>query len=126
MLFCFLFILVVRLSSLVLHKRNKYRSVNKLQKRCIRILTFSDFNSHTIDLSAKLKMLKAQNIFTLNKLIFMIDYIKSSIPDELKRLFTFIYDIHSYITHSSEVFHIPKRNTTLTALNYGTSFILNC
>ena len=37
--------------------------VDKLQKRCIRILTFSDFNSHTIDLFAKLKMLKFQDSF---------------------------------------------------------------
>ena len=31
--------------------------VNKLQKRFTRIHTFSDFNSHTIDLFAKLKLL---------------------------------------------------------------------
>ena len=42
----------------------------------------------------------------------MFDDIKGCIPDELKRLFTFNYDIHLYITRSSEVSHIPKRNTT--------------
>ena len=85
--------------------------VNKLQKCCIGILTLSDFNSHTIDLFTKLKMLKVQVVFTLNKCIFMFDYIKGCIPDELKRLFTFSYDIHSYITHSSEAFHISNINT---------------
>ena len=29
-------------------------------------------------------------------------------PDELERRFTFNYDMHSYITRSSEVLHIPK------------------
>ena len=33
---------------------------NKLQKRCIGILTFSDFTLHTIDLFADLKWLKVQ------------------------------------------------------------------
>ena len=39
--------------------------VNKPQKRCIRILTFSDFNLHTSDLSPKLKLFKVQDNFTL-------------------------------------------------------------
>ena len=42
--------------------------------------------------------MKIKNVFSLNKFIFMFDYIKGCIPDELKRLFTFIYDIHSYVT----------------------------
>ena len=37
--------------------------VSKLQKRCLRILTLSDFNSH-IALFAKLKILKVQDDFT--------------------------------------------------------------
>ena len=53
----------------------------------------------------------------------MFYYIKVCIPDELKRLFTLSYDIHSYITRSSEVFHmpnIPKGNTT----RFGITVIL--
>ena len=42
----------------------------------------------------------------------MLDYIKDCIPDERKRLFTFSYDIHSNITRSSDVLHMPKGNTT--------------
>ena len=42
--------------------------------------------------------MKIKNVFSLNKYVFMFDYIKGCIPDELKRLFTFIYDIHSYVT----------------------------
>ena len=80
-------------------------------------MTFSDYNFHTIDLLTTLKMLKVQDVFALSKLIFMFDYIKCCISDELKRLFIFNYDIHSYITHSSEAFHIPKRNTIRFCVN---------
>ena len=51
-------------------------------------------------------MLKVQDVFTLIKLIFMFDYIRCCVPDDLNRVFTFNYDIHSYITRSSEEFHI--------------------
>ena len=91
--------------------------VNQLQKRCIRILTFSDFNTHAIDLSAKLKLLKVQDVFTLNKLIFMFNYIKGCIPVEHKRIFTFNYDINSYITPSSEVFVVLIGNATRFGIN---------
>ena len=68
--------------------------VNKLQKHCIQILTFSDFNSRTIDIFARLKRAYVQDVFPVNKLIFMFDYTKDCIPDELKSLFTFNYEIH--------------------------------
>ena len=47
----------------------------------------------------------------------MLDYIKGCIPNELKMIFNFSYDIHSHITRSSEVFHILKRNTTRFGIN---------
>ena len=47
----------------------------------------------------------------------MFDYVKSYIPDELKRLTIFNYDILSYKTCSSEVFHISKGNTAQFGIN---------
>lgn len=84
----FLFAHITRLSSLVLLQRNQYRS-DKLQKPCIRIVSFSDLNSHTNNLFAKFK---------------------GCIPYELKRLFTFNCDMHSCRTCSSVILHIPKGN----------------
>ena len=47
----------------------------------------------------------------------MFHYIRGCIPNELKRLFTFNYDILSYITHSFEVSYITKGNTTQFGIN---------
>ena len=106
------------MSSLFFRKRKtNIDRVNKVQKRCIRILTFSDFNSHAIDLFAKLKLLTVHDVFTLNKLIFIFDYIKGCIPDELKRRLTSNYDMHSYIAGSSEAFNIHKGTTTRFGIN---------
>ena len=66
--------------------------------------------------------------------MFMFDYIKYYILDELKRLFSLSYHIQSYITRSSEVFYMPKGNTTrfgidtlnLDCAKLRSNFILNC
>ena len=42
----------------------------KLQKRCIRIITYSEFAEHTGPLCSELKLLKAKDIFSLTKLLF--------------------------------------------------------
>ena len=55
---------------------------------------------------------KLRHVFTQNKHLFMFDYTEGCIPDEVERLFTFSYDIHSHITRFSTVFYIPKGNST--------------
>ena len=47
----------------------------------------------------------------------MFDYMKCCILDELNRRLTFSYDMHSYITRSSEVFHLPKGNIKRLGIN---------
>ena len=47
----------------------------------------------------------------------MFDYVKGCTPHKLKGLFTFNYHIHSHVTRSSEVVHIPKGNTTRFGIN---------
>ena len=88
----------------------------KLQKRCIQIINFSDFNSHTDPQYSELKLLKV-NIFSLSKLLFMFDFIKENIPGDLKKLFIFNKSVHSYETRSSQMFHIPKGKTSRFDLN---------
>ena len=78
----------------------------KLQKRCIQIINFSDFNSHTDPQYFDLKLLKVNDIFSLSKFLFMLDFIKEHIPVDLKRLFIFNISVHSYETRFSQMFHI--------------------
>ena len=61
----------------------------KLKKRCIRIINFYDFDSHTDPQYSALTLLKVSDIFSLSKLLFMFDFIKENIPEDLKRLFIF-------------------------------------
>ena len=81
----------------------------KLQRRCIRIITYSEFTEHTGPLFSDLKLLKDKDIFSSTKLLFMFDFINENIPEELKTVFVINRSIHSYETRSSMVFHIPSR-----------------
>ena len=80
----------------------------KLQKRCIRIINFPDFNSHSHPQYSKLKLLKANDISLLSKPHFMFVFIQENIPEYLKRLFIFNKSVHLYETRSSLMLHIPK------------------
>ena len=102
-------------------RKSNIDRLTKQQKRCIRIINFSDSNSHTDPQYSELKLLKVNDIFLLSKLLFMFDFIKENILEDLKRLFIFNKSVHSYETHSSQMFHIPKEKTSRFGLN-----TLNC
>ena len=89
----------------------------KLQKRCILIITYSEFTEHTGPLFSELKLLKIKDIFSLTKLLFMFDFINENVPEELKKVFVINRSIHSYETRSSTVFHISKAKTSHSGLN---------
>ena len=98
-------------------RKSNIDSIIKLQKRCIWIINFSDFNFHTYRLFSELKLLKMNDIFSLSKILFMFDFIKKNISEELKRSIIFNKSLHSYETQSSQMFHIPKKKTSRFGLN---------
>ena len=97
--------------------QNNIERLMKLQKQCTRLLTFSDFLAHTNPLFQRLNLLKITDVFILQKLFFMLDSFNSKTPVELRQIFVFNKNIHSYETRSSELFHLSKCNTTRYGLN---------
>ena len=57
------------------------------RKRCIRIITYSEFTQHTGPLFSKLKLLKVKDIFPSTKLLFIFDFINENVPEKLKTIF---------------------------------------
>ena len=85
----------------------------KLQKRIIRVITFSAFNSHTDVLFEKYKILK---FFSLDKYltgIFMYKVKNNIMPIVLRSLFTVVSNIHNYNTRQLMSFYIFKVRTNL-------------
>ena len=91
-----------------------------LQKKCVRILTFSPFNSHTSDIFKEMKILKVKDIIKMHQLKLVFDFTKNALPNDLMSLFTLAKDIHpDQNLNSSEnnLLYIPKVKTT----TYGTN-----
>ena len=76
-------------------------NINKievLQKKCIRIMTFSDFNSHTNQLFIDLKLLKVRDIIKSQQLKLAFEFYKHLLPTNIQGLFKLDRDIHHYGT----------------------------
>ena len=95
--------------------------IEVLQKKCLRIMTFSDFNSHTNPLFLDLKLLKVRDIIKSQQLRIAYDFYTNSLPSDLQKLFQLDSDVHNYETNSSvkHLIHIPQINT----VTYGNKSI---
>ena len=78
------------------------------KKSCVKILSFSDFNDHTYTLLFKFKLLKIADIFKIQKIIFMFDFINNDIPRQLKRYF-YSSPPFALMKHTSLKFSIFQR-----------------
>ena len=92
------------------------KPIEILQKRTIRITTYTKVDAHTTPLFAKLNLLKLQDIITLYIACFMYNYSNSNIPNAFNSFFTAVNKSHTYNTRlaSKSSFVFPKVRT-----NYG-------
>ena len=58
-----------------------------LQKKCIRIISFSDFGSHINQVFVTHNVLKFLEIIKLNHLQLLYNFLNDSLPTDLKSLF---------------------------------------
>ena len=88
--------IITKCNSSFIKKRDK-----KFISKCVRfIITKCDSVITNCVVYYEMRRYSLQDVFTLNRLIFMFDYIKGCIPDKTKRLFTFNYVIHSLCYNS--------------------------
>ena len=92
------------------------KKIEVLQKKCIRIISFAPFNSHTNQLFIALKLLKVKDIIKLNQLKLVHDFYEKSLPIDLMTLFQPSSHVHatSLQLNSSikNLIHIPSINTS--------------
>ena len=85
-----------------------------LQKKSVRIMTFSDFNSHTNNLFIDLKLLKVRDIIKSQQLKLVYEFYNNLLPTDLQSLFDYDNEVHNYPTTSASkhLLHIPRIYTT--------------
>jgi len=84
-----------------------------LQKKCIRIINFAPFNSHTNELFIKNQLLKLEDIIKIEKLKLIFDFKNNKLPKDLQTLFQLNSEIHSHTTRNvrKEGIYVPQINT---------------
>lgn len=85
--------------------------IQVLQKKIIRIIAGSPYNSHTAQLFAKFGVLKLVLIKQLQINEFMHRYTYNTLPDSLANFYSLTSDIHSYNTRSITLYRIEFART---------------
>ena len=82
----------------------------RLQKRVIRIITFSCYIAHTLDLFKDMKILTLSKLYIPKVHIFVYKFENNTLPELFLSMFTTNSQIHTYPTRTSSNLHIPIRN----------------
>ena len=87
-----------------------------LQKKAVRIISFSDFNSHSSPLFRKLGLLKLGDLTYLDSALFMDDYYSNRLLSTFNNFFKSINKVHQYSTRLApkKSYYLPKARS-----NYG-------
>ena len=94
--------------------KTNLENIFKLQKKCLRIITFSDFNAHTEPIFKSLEILKLEDIIYSEILRIMLEVKENRAPDCIAKLFSNNTSVHSHFTRlkNYHTFHIPNTNTS--------------
>ena len=109
---------------------NNLNVISILQKKCLRIISFSPFNSHTNNLFIENKILKLDDIIKSQLMKIVFDFKNQNLPEDLSKLFTLNSEINNYCTRnvSNKGLYIPKISTTsfgTNSLKYSAPTIWN-
>ena len=92
---------------------NTNNKMFKLQKRAIRIINKTTYRAHTDPLFKTCKILKLQDIYALQSILFMQSYETNTLPASFDNMFKHNSDIHPHIhtRQSSNIYiNTPKNN----------------
>ena len=82
-----------------------------LQKKAIRNVHTAKYNDHTIPLFHSSKILKLDDMYKLQLLMFMFSYYRNMLPSPLCSLFIRNCDIHEHYTRCRNDPRVVARNT---------------
>lgn len=90
-------------------KASDLNSIHKIQKRVLRIITFSSYSSSTIALFKRFKILRVNEIYNYMTLIFMFKFNSYQLPSIFTNMFECNRNV--YPTRSKNKLHIPIGRT---------------
>ena len=87
--------------------------VKRTQNKALRIISFKDRIGPSDPLYTNHKILKLQNIITLNNCLFIYDQLCDNVPNAFSNYFKLLKDQHRHNTRGSNQFtwNVPRVNT---------------
>ena len=87
------------------------------QKKCLRIICFSNFLEHSNSLFVNLQLLKVKDLFECEVIKFFYYYMNKTLPDSLINKFILVQDFHQRNTRNNKLIYIPKTRTSRFGTN---------
>ena len=84
----------------------EWNRIFKLQKRAVRIMTNSKYNSHTEPLFKELKLLKISDIFKIQCMKFWYKFKNKTLPSFFKSFFKYNHEMHDKNTRNRNSLHL--------------------
>ena len=100
------------------------KTVSRLQKSALRIITFSEFKAHHEPLCKQLSIVKFIDNIEISNCLFVYDFLNNNLPDSYINIFTRVDDTDSNSTTrqaSTGMIHIPR----YTGTTFGLKSIYN-
>ena len=97
--------------------------IEKLQKKALRIISFSDFRDSSSPLFKKWKILKISDIVELQNCLLSHSFLNGKLPSSFETFFQRCSDVHNAPTRfsKSECFYMPRVKSVKYGMNSITS-----
>ena len=97
-------------------QEDQLKTIFILQKKAVRVMTFSSFDHHSSQLFKSLEIIKFSDLVTFVIATFMYKFHNQLLPSVFQSFFTRLDTVHSYHTRLSakQSYYLPKART-----NYG-------
>ena len=92
--------------------------INLLQKRAVRIISKTSYDSHTMPLFYKLNILPVSLLYDYQVICFMYSYNNNMLPETFDNLFVQNKSIHKYNTRSANDYRVQYGKTSFTNSNF--------
>ena len=99
--------------------------ISLLQRKAVRLMTFSNFDAHSEPLFKELKILKIKDNIFLQNCLFVHDYFHGNLPKSFNNTFTEVENTHTSFNNTFtevENTHTSFNNTFTEVENTHTSF----
>lgn len=92
-----------------------------LQKRCLRLISFSDFNAPSSSIFAHLNLLKISDLVKLRNVILVHQILNSKCPHRVSTIFSLNYYQHKHRTRGNSIYLLNR--PSFRTFMYGTNSI---